>query len=113
MEHTESHSHMFYCDCGLASHVIGSCTAASTEKKYVEQNYFICYDCFDVEAYRNKNGVAPCICYPCAKHCHNGHKLSKIIHGKAFCDCGTLCCKKLCLAGSPLSTLQFESDCRA
>lgn len=99
----ETNSYTLYCDCGQVRHEIGRCTASTKRKQFVNQNFYICYDCFDVENYRSTNNAEPIICYPCAKQCHKGHRLSKMINGKAFCDCGRICCKQACRVGNPLA----------
>jgi Ca2+-binding EF-hand superfamily protein len=58
------------------------CTFKSTQKNFVEQNYYRCNTCGMTE----KEGEG--VCEICAKVCHKGHDLSSSIFGDFFCDCG-------------------------
>ena len=92
----------FVCDCGLFGHRKRKCTAISTQQEYTKQNFFICYDCFNVPMYqRRTHGKIPVICVACKEKCHQHHTVSPMKNGFAYCDCGTKSCCVKCESGHP------------
>lgn len=87
----------FVCDCGRNGHKMDICTRISTEERYVQQKFYICYECFDVDQYKQSNGGrTPGVCHPCLNKCHSGHVYEELGVQEAFCDCGKSYCKIKC-----------------
>ena len=63
------------------------CTYTSTKTHYIEQEFFRC-----------ESGKQNCVVYaPCARTCHDNHRVYSIGTSSCFCDCGlqnyAICCK--------------------
>ena len=67
------------------------CSFALGQHIMLNQPVYACYTCNPVE-----DGDQPlCCCKSCVQKCHNGHEVSFLAQGKAFCDCFQRqnCCK--------------------
>ena len=72
------------------------CTYTSTKTHYVEQEFFRCESCF--------KGKQNCgVCAPCARTCHDNHRVYSIGTSSCFCDCGLQNCAIRCKAGEKCS----------
>lgn len=56
------------------------CTFSVTQKEFMNQHWYWCYDCKMVD------GVG--VCSVCARVCHKNHDISYAKYGNFFCDCG-------------------------
>jgi hypothetical protein len=62
------------------------CTFNISGYRELDQKYYLCETCENIE----KEEVV--ICYPCAKFCHKGHKMTRGSKGKRkkiVCSCGS------------------------
>lgn len=81
------------CDCGQNRHQTAVCTWHVTQRNYVRQPFYRCFDCF--------NEADKGVCYQCWKICHRTHNTSYIGVIPAFCDCGLSCCRIKCTIPGP------------
>lgn len=59
---------------------VSLCTFAIGDKNLIQQAIYACETCGTNED--------ACCCAACSKICHNGHDVSFVAFGPAFCDCG-------------------------
>ena len=81
------------CDCGQYKHQAAVCTWHVTNKNFVKQPFYRCFDCFT----ESSSGV----CYQCWKVCHRKHNTVYIGVMPAFCDCGLTSCSIKCSIPAP------------
>lgn len=86
----------FVCDCGRNRHIVNGCTRLIRKQKRVNQMFYICYDCFDVEEYERRKNSTPVVCKPCFMKCHEGHRYKEFGLTDGYCDCGKSYCKIIC-----------------
>lgn len=78
---------------------VNHCTFSHTDRNYVEQIWFHCYDC-------NLTGNLG-MCLACALNCHKGHKIKFSGKHNCFCDCG---CKENCTCLDSPSNLSIPDE---
>jgi hypothetical protein len=88
------HNIKFVCDCGRNKHKLDICTRVSTKERSVQQMFYVCHQCFDVQEGENKVGL----CHPCLKKCHNGHAYEEIGVLEVRCECGRKDWRNQCCA---------------
>jgi hypothetical protein len=83
------------------------CTFALTGKNLVQQQIYICEDC----SAGTGTQELLCCCAGCALTCHDGHNVSFLAHGKAYCDCHARgCCCLLELSKSECARRNMTLD---
>lgn len=89
------------------------CTYAISGSTLMHQAVYICETCNDGSTNNNS-----CCCAGCASSCHEGHDVSFMTYGNAYCDCGQSKCSLMTesmVSASELlainkGTISFDSD---